>query len=801
VIASSALLFFGTGPYAVWWLTWFAPLPVLLIAARTDARPAFGIAALSWFIGALNMWRIDRSVLNFSHGVTFLLLILPACAFGLIVLVHRLLVRRGALWQATMIVPILWIGYEYLMSVVPPHRPAANIGYSQMDRLPMFHVTSVAGIWGVSFGLFLVPSGIAALFAKQGSKLRMVASLTLVLGGLLAIAIVHRVRDQHAELSTEASNAVDYRQIFDRAEVMIPMRDGVRLHTEIYTPKGIKEPLPILFERGSYGVNSNATHFNPLLGRSKEMFADGYLFVFQDIRGRFSSEGKYVMLRPPRDRSDPKAIDEASDAYDTIDWLVKNVPNNNGRVGMNGISYSGWLTAMALLDPHPALKAISEQESPANMFLADDFHHNGAFRLSYGFEYTVDLETSKRLFGFPFDKHDTYDWYLDLGPLLNVNSLYFHDRVPTWNNFVEHPNYDEYWKKQAFRRYFSDLKLTVPNLNVAGWWDQEDFSGPLEIYNELEAHDADHKNFLVVGPWNHGGMADAHGTKLSILDFGSDTGAFFRQKIQAPWFAFWLHDRGTEPVKEATIFETGSNLWKAYNTWPPQSENAPQKLYFQAKGKLSFDPPQDAKEAFDSYVSDPANPVPYRHRPIEETYSSGSRWYTWLLEDQRFVQGRPDVLTWSTAPLTEDATLSGDVVAHLFASTSGTSCDWVVKLIDAYPDEFAPDPKLAGYELMISDEVFRGPFRESFEHPMPLIPDQVVQFDIDLHTSDHVFLKGHRIIVQVQSTWFPLIDRNPQKFVPIIFNAIASDFRKATQRIYRTRQFPSNIEIPITGQR
>jgi uncharacterized protein len=801
VIASSALLFFGTGPYHVWWLTWFAPLPVLLIAARIDARPAFGIAALSWFVGALNMWRIDRGVLNFSPEVTVLLLILPSCAFGLIVLIHRLFVRRGALWQATLIVPILWVGYEYFMSVAPLHRPATNIGYSQMDRLPMFHVTSVAGIWGVSFGLFLVPAGIAALFAKQGSKFRMVAGLSVVLCALLAIAIVNRVRNQHGELPTETADSVDYRQIFDRAEVMIPMRDGVRLHTEIYTPKGIKEPLPILFERGSYGSNSDATHYNPLLSRYREMFPDGYLIVFQDIRGRFSSEGKYVMLRPPRDRSDPNAIDEASDAYDTIDWLVKNVPHNSGHVGMIGISYSGWLTTTAMLDPHPALKAISEQATPSNMFLGDDFHHNGAFRLAYSFEYAIDLESSKKLFGFPFERRDTYDWYLNLGPLSNVNSLYFHDRIPTWNSFVEHPNYDEYWKKQAFHRYLSGLKLAVPNLNVAGWWDQEDFYGPLEIYEDLESHDTDHKNFLVVGPWNHGGMADARGTKLSAIDFGSDTSAFFRQKIQAPWFAYWLHDRGALPVKEAMIFETGSNQWKAYDTWPPQSGTAPRKLYFRANGELSFDPPQDAGEAFDSYVSDPANPVPYRHRPVEATYSSGSHWYIWLLEDQRFVQDRPDVLTWSTAPLTDDVTLSGDIVAHLFASTTGSDSDWIVKLIDAYPGEYPQDSKLSGYELIISDEVFRGRFYESFENPTPLVPNKVTQFAIDLHTNDHVFLKGHRILVQVQSTWFPSIDRNPQTFVPNIFKATAADYRKATQKIYRSQQFPSNVEMPIAGPR
>jgi putative CocE/NonD family hydrolase len=797
LIASSSLLFFGTGPYPVWWLAWFAPLPVLVIAPRIGALPAFGIAALSWFVGDLNMWHNIRSVLNIPLGVAPLLLILPSCVFGIIVLVHRLLIRRGALWQAALIVPIMWVSYEYLMSIAPPPRTLVSIGYSQMDWLPVFHLASLAGIWGISFSLFLVPASIAALLTKQGDRVQMVKILSVAIGGLLIIAILHWAWNRHVDYSAERQDTLDYRQIFSRSEIMIPMRDGVRLHTEIYTPNGIKEPMPFLLERGNGSLESDATHYSRRLARYTEMFPDEYIFVFQEIRGRYSSEGQFVMLRPPRDPSDPNAIDEATDAYDTIDWLVRNVPNNNGRAGLIGISYGGWLATMALLDPHPALKAISEQDSPADMFLGDDFHHNGAFRLSYGFEYTADLESSRKLFGFPFDKHDTYDWYFDLGPLSNVNALYFHDKLPTWNNFVEHPNYDEYWKSQAFHRYLSELKPTVPNLNVAGWWDQEDFYGPLEIYEDLEAHDTDHINYLVIGPWNHGGMVSPRGTKLSVVDLGSDTGPFFRQKLQAPWFAFWLHGRGTLPLKEAMIFETGSNQWKDYDTWPPQIGTTRRKLYFRAHGQLSFDPPQETTEAFDSYISDPANPVPYRHRPVEATYSSGSRWYTWLLEDQRFVQGRPDVLTWSTGPLTEDVTLSGDIVAHLFASTTGTDSDWIVKLIDVYPGEYPQDPKLEGYELIISDEVFRGRFYESFEHPKPLVPNQVVLFTIDLHTNDHTFLKGHRILVQVQSTWFPLIDRNPQTYVPNIFKATAADYQRTTQRIYRSLQLPSNIEIPI----
>ena len=578
---------------------------------------------------------------------------------------------------------------------------------------------------------------------------------------------------------------------------MIPMRDGVRLHTELYTPKNAAGALPFLIERTPYGVMGSAAHYSRMLGNYTEMFPDQYIFAFQDIRGRYGSEGKFVMQRDPRDPSDPKAIDEATDTYDTVDWLVKNVPNNNGRAGLVGISYGGWLTAMALLDPHPALKAVSEQASPADMFLGDDFHHNGAFRLSYGFEYAALLETSKENFQFQFDKYDTYDWYLALGPLSNANARYFHGQLPTWNDFVNHPNYDEFWKKQAFHRYLANRKPTVPNLNVAGWWDQEDFYGPVKIYEDMEANDTDHKNYLVVGPWNHGGWARIHGNKLGVVDFGSDTSKYFRQRLQAPWFAYWLHDKGSLPVKEAVTFETGSNQWQSWDAWPPKKGVVQKKLYFHADGALSFDPPADQGQAFDSYISDPANPVPYRHRPIEETYSEGSRWYTWLLEDQRFVENRPDTLTWSTGLLDSDVTVSGDIVAHLFASTTGSDSDWIVKLIDVYPEKYEPRHDLGGYELMIADEVFRGRFHNSFEKPEALVPNRVTPFTIDLHTNDHAFLKDHRIMVEVQSTWFPIIDRNPQKFVPNIFQAAAGDYQKVTQRIYRSREYPSHVEIPV----
>jgi putative CocE/NonD family hydrolase len=579
---------------------------------------------------------------------------------------------------------------------------------------------------------------------------------------------------------------------------MIPMRDGVRLHTEIYVPKKSEGPLPFIFERTPYGLNDDEKGFTRKFGIYREMISEGYIFAFQDIRGRYGSEGQFVMFRDPRDRSDPRAIDESTDAYDTIEWLLRNVPGNNGRVGLLGISYGGWLTTMGLLDPHPALKAASEQASPADQFLGDDFHHNGAFRLSYGFEYATEMETGKENYSFKFDRFDTFDWYLDeLRTISSGNERFLHGNVPTWNDFSNHPNYDQFWQKQAFAPYLQNLKLNVPNLNVTGWWDQEDFYGPNKIYELLEKNDSSHFNCLAAGPWNHGGWAHNEGHALGKIDFGSDTAKYFRANIQAPWFAYWLKGKGTNPVREAVTFQTGSNRWQWYDEWPPRQNVSRKNLYIHGAGQLSFDPPQDSgDQVFDAYVSDPAHPVPYRHRPIGRTYGVPG-WGTWLTEDQRFVYLRPDVVGWQTAVLGDDVIVTGEVTAHIFASTTGTDSDWVVKLIDVNAEDNATDPAMGGYQLMVADEVFRGRFRNSFEHPGPLEADKVAEFTFSLHTTDHVFLKGHRIMVQVQSTWFPVIDRNPQQFVPNIYRATEADYQVATQRIYRSREYPSHVELPV----
>jgi len=581
---------------------------------------------------------------------------------------------------------------------------------------------------------------------------------------------------------------------YNRREVMIPMRDGIKLHTVIFTPKNQAEKLPFLITRTPYGVNDNPSPERE--GYIKDMADEGYIFVDQDIRGRYLSEGTFEMQRFNRNKNDAKAIDEASDTYDTIDWLLKNIPDNNGKAGVYGISYDGWTSIIAATDPHPALKAVSEQATPADMFMNDDFHHNGAFRLSYGFEYAVLTEAAKTDSLYNFGEYDTYDWYLKLGPLSNINKKYAHGTLPTWNNFIAHPNYDTFWQKQALAYRLDRPRTAIQH--VSGWWDQEDMVGPQTAYKVLEKQDKNNQNFIVLGPWRHGGWAGGEGKSLGNIKFDDQaTGTYFRQEIQAKWFAWYLKGKGDGKFAEAISFQTGSNRWKNYSAWPPK-EAVTKNIYFHANGKLSFDKPSaDEAKLFDSYVSDPAKPVPYRARPIEETYGPGSRWYFWLTEDQRFVDNRPDVLTWQTDTLTKDVTITGNVLAKLYAASSGSDADWIVKLIDVYPQEYKKEPKMSGYELMIADDVFRSRFRKSFSKPEPITPGKVEEYSIDLHGADHVFKKGHKIMVQVQSTWFPVIDRNPQKYVPNIFEAKASDYQAATQKIYHSQGFSSCIALPV----
>jgi putative CocE/NonD family hydrolase len=582
---------------------------------------------------------------------------------------------------------------------------------------------------------------------------------------------------------------------FDKTESMIAMRDGVKLHTNTFVPKGFAGNLPIILVRTPYGIEGGERAF---AGAYAEMARDGYIFVFQDIRGRYKSEGQFVMLRKMRDRSNKRAIDESTDTYDTIEWLLKNIPRNNGRVGMLGVSYPGWLTVVAMLDPHPALKAVSPQASPADMFLGDDFHHNGAFRLSYGFEYAVMMETNKERAPFAFGDSDTYNWYLKLGSLAHVNEKYLHEKIPSWNDFATHAAYDVFWQRQAVEPYVD--RVTVPTLSVAGWWDQEDFYGPVKIYELLEKHDTKKLNYLVVGPWNHGGWGGASGQRLGDIDFGSKTAPDFRSSIQAPWFAYWLKGIGKLTLPEATTFEAGSNTWEKRDSWPLRTNVTAKRLYFQPEHRLSFTAPTTAPASgFDAYRSDPASPVPYRQRPIRPTYSEGSTWSRWLVDDQRFLKDRSDVVSWQTEPLTSDVVIAGDVMAHLFASTTGTDADWVVKLIDVYPDRYDANAALSGYQLMVANDVFRGRFRKSFEQPAAITPNHVDEYLVDLHTQDYKFRAGHRIMVQVQSSWFPLIDRNPQTFVPNIFEAKDSDFKAQTHKIFRSLGSASYVQVSVVG--
>ncbi len=607
-------------------------------------------------------------------------------------------------------------------------------------------------------------------------------------------------------VSSAARAQSDVSPAFTFQEVMIPVRDGVRLQTVIMTPAKQTGPLPILLRRTPYGVPSGAYVQTP--ANLKELAHDGYIFVIQNLRGRFKSEGVFK-LSSQVDLKDPKATSETTDAYDTIDWLVKHVANNNGKVGIFGVSYDGLTAAQTLLQPHPALKAVSEQASPVDQWMNDDDHRYGALRLSYTFEYAVYEQADKNAnTHFNFEIYDTYSWYLALGPLSNANMKYLHGSIPNWNDIVAHPDYDTFWKKEG---WVSQLHAaSVPNLNVAGFWDQEDPWGPWQIFRHANEHDPDNTNVIVAGPWYHGEWHTPKGDSIGAIPLGGhETAREFRENIEAPFFRYYLHGEGSKPNWKATTFQSGSNEWRTYARWPP-SGATPTNLYLHAEGTLSFDKPATGGKAYREYVSDPANPVPYRQRPISPTYPAGD-WRTWEVADQRFVDGRPDVLTFTSAPLDHDLTITGEVGADLFASTSGTDADFIVKLIDVYPDSAQPNAwnpdagprpgeyakSVNGYQLPIAMEVRRGRYNAGYEHPAALVANTPVEWKIPLRDRDHVFKKGHRLMVQVQSTWFPLIDRNPQKFVPSIYAAKASDYVAATQRVYTSAALPSHIVLPV----
>ena len=603
---------------------------------------------------------------------------------------------------------------------------------------------------------------------------------------------------------------------YDCRLVMIPMRDGVHLRTIVVTPAGAARPLPLLMIRTPYGAGN--------CPQRRYALDAGYLSVFQDIRGRSGSEGQFVMnrpnrtpdvRRPARDASDAPpagsepassatapgdsaATDESTDTWDTVEWLIHNVPGNNGRVGIVGISYPGWLAEEPLIGPHPAVRAVSPQAPMTDTWMGDDFFHQGAFRQSYGFEYGWGMEAGMVGAGpLPITGADTYDWYLSFPSLEALTDSTGAIRIPTWRRFVEHPEYDSVWQRRAFERVVR--QLSVPTLLVGGFWDQEDLFGPQATYAALERTDSAQLNHLVIGPWSHGQWGSSGGERLGNLDWGQATSDTFLLRIQAPWFAYWLKGEGDGRFPKARLFDGGTDAWRSFDAWPPPDAVA-KALYVRADGALSFDASADT-DGYDQYVSDPADPVPYRPRPVEITYSRGSRWARWMTEDQRFVDGRPDVLTWRTAPLAQDVTIAGEVVAHLFAATTGSDADWVVKLIDVYPDTLPAQPAMGGYELMVAGDIMRGRYRQSWERAAAIPSGAVEPYTVDLHYQFYTFKRGHRIMVQVQSTWFPLYDRNPQTFVPNIFLAPASAYKAATERIYRTAAAPSHVEVMVLPAR
>ncbi len=570
---------------------------------------------------------------------------------------------------------------------------------------------------------------------------------------------------------------------FVAEKASIRVRDGARLETAIWYPVGRHGPLPILFLRTPYGIPKDAPKTMP--SQLAALAKDGYIFVWQSMRGRFGSTGRFTMSTALAGR---RGTDEATDAYDSIAWLVRHVRGNSGKVGMWGVSYPGLAAAIALAKPHPALKAVSPQAAWTDYWSGDDLHRNGALRLSYATDWVYSLQIDdKSLPDFPYANADTYDWFLHAGSPDRIERAYMKGKVPLYRALIEHPQHDAFYTAQNWHKALG--RTRVPTLNVAGYWDQEDPSGSWQIYFQQQRDDPDNLAQMVAGPWNHGGWRTP-ADKLGAIPIGSEAGTSFLSEVEAPFFRHWLHGEGAKPDFEVKSFQSGSWKWRSYAQWPPRTA-AKTALYLHDNGTLSFTAPA-AGEVCSSYVADPAHPVPFRARPISPTYPA-PEWRWWETADQRFVDGRPDVLTWQSEALDADLTVTGTWAAALQASTSGTDGDFIVKVIDVLPQD-SDTPKvdgklgdygktLDGYQWPIAMEVRRGRFLDSETTPKPLVPDQVRGWDVPLREHDHVFLKGHRIMVQIQSSWFPVIDRNPQTFVPNIAKAEPGDYRAATQRI------------------
>jgi putative CocE/NonD family hydrolase len=594
-----------------------------------------------------------------------------------------------------------------------------------------------------------------------------------------------------------------------RREVMIPMRDGAKLHTVILVPKGA-HGAPILLTRTPYDADALTTHATSAhLGPSLEgydnatevILEDGYIRVIQDVRGKYGSEGDYVMNRPMRGPLNPTPVDHATDTYDTIDWLVKNTPESNGKVGILGISYDGFLSLTALIDPHPALKAAVPMNPMVDGWMGDDWFHNGAFReqnMPYIYNQEATRDGKAKWWT---DSLDDYNTYMQAGSAGELGRRHGLEQVGFWRKVLAHPSYDSFWSDQAMDKILAAQPLKVPTMLVHSLWDQEDIYGAMAVYKAIKPKDKDNDRvFLVLGPWHHGQEIDPAST-LGALNFGSDTGLYFRQQILRPFLDRYLKDDAPkEEIAPVIAFDTGTNVWRSLPSWPSGCTSGcsiqPTPLYLTQDLRLSFAAPKSGDSTFEEYSSDPAKPVPYRARPIQPMgYDPGMTWAEWLVDDQREQSGRPDVLVYLSDVLSAPLKISGQPIANLVASTSGTDSDWVVKVIDVYPDEVASEPSLGGYQLMISADIFRGRYRESLEQAKPVAANQPLLYRYALPTANHVFLPGHRIMVQVQSSWFPLYDRNPQTFVPNIFWAKPADYQKATQRIYQTPA--SFIELPV----
>ncbi|MFH0989949.1 MAG: CocE/NonD family hydrolase [bacterium] len=586
---------------------------------------------------------------------------------------------------------------------------------------------------------------------------------------------------------------------YSKKEVLVTMRDGVRLFTSIYAPKDSSQDYPIILNRtpysvAPYGPDQMRASMVPSVLEAKEKF----IFVYQDVRGRNYSEGEFVDIRPYRQEKETnRDIDETTDAFDTVDWLVKNIPRNNGRVGITGISYPGFYTTMGTIDAHPAVKATSPQAPICDPFIGDDEHHNGAFFLAQNFNFYMffgwpRLEIGKRYpVSFKPGTADVYKFFLELGPLSNVNKLYFHDSVTFWNKAMQHETFDTFWKSMTVHPHLNNIKPAV--LTVGGWYDQEDMLGPLKTYKYIEKNNPQTTNMLVMGPWSHGQWNRDDAESLGDINFTSKTGLWFRENVQFPFFNYYLKGKGDPLNAEAIVFETGRNTWHKLDAWPPK-DIVKASLFLQADGKLGFTPKADAHSSFAEFVSDPAKPVPHT-RQIRWGVSSD-----FLVEDQRFASTRPDVLVFKSDLLTEDVTLVGPVVPTLYVSTTGTDADWVVKLIDVFPGDSTGVSKSgvpwSGFQQLIRGDVIRGKFRNSFSTPEPFIPNKVTKVEFEMCDIFHTFKKGHRIMVQVQSSWFPLVDRNPQKFINIR-TAKQSDFQKATHRVYFSKVYPTKINVLV----